>query len=59
MKFVLNKSKLNAVAGGNIDLRGALENKQLFTSDISAFYAQFVKNLALNNVLRFLVLSFV
>jgi hypothetical protein len=40
-------------------LRGALENKQLFTSDISAFYAQFVKNLALNNVLRFLLLSFV
>jgi len=50
MKFVLNKSKLNAVAGGNIDLRGALGNMQLFASDISAFYAQFVNNLAMNNV---------
>lgn len=50
IRFVLSKSKLNAVAGGNIDLRAAFGNKQLFASDISAFYAQFVKNLVLNNV---------
>ena len=50
VKFTLNKSKINDVAGGNIDLRGALGNNQLFSSDISAFYARYVKNLTLNRV---------
>ena len=50
LSFQLNKSKLNNVAGGNIDLRGAFGNKQLFSSDISAFYAQYVKNLRLNDI---------
>lgn len=48
--FKLNNSKRNNVAGGNIDLRGALGDMQLFSSDISAFYAQYVKNLTLNNI---------
>jgi polygalacturonase len=48
--FKLKNSKLNDVAGGNIDLRGALGDRQLFASDISAFYAQHVKNLTLNKV---------
>ncbi len=48
--FVLNNSELNDVAGGNIDLRGAMGNNQLFSSDISAIYAQHVKNLTLNDV---------
>lgn len=49
VKFILNKSELNDVAGGNIDLRGALGNEQLFSSDISAFYAQYTENLTLSN----------
>jgi len=48
--FELTDSKLNPVAGGNIDLRGCALEKQLFESDISAFYAQFVDNLTLHKV---------
>lgn len=47
--FLFKKSKLNEVAGGNIDLRGAKEN-QLFASDIAAFYAQYVNDLTLNDI---------
>jgi polygalacturonase len=50
LKFFLHDSKLNKVAGGNIDLRGALGNDQLFASDISALYAQYVNNLTLSQV---------
>ena len=49
LRFHLKESKLNDVAGGNIDLRRAL-GIQLFASDISAFYAQYVKDLSLNDV---------
>jgi hypothetical protein len=39
-------SPLNDVAGGNFDLRPALEPAvQLFSHDIPGFYAQYVKNL--------------
>jgi hypothetical protein len=48
LQFEFTDSKLNNVAGGNIDLRGAMGEKQLFSSDISAFYAQYVHNLTLN-----------
>lgn len=50
LKFTFRKSPLNEIAGGNIDLRGAYGNRQLFASDISAFYAQYVKNITLNRV---------
>jgi polygalacturonase len=50
IRFTFRNSKLNDVAGGNIDLRGAMGDRQLFASDISAFYAQHVKNLTLNEV---------
>ncbi|MGC8824182.1 MAG: glycoside hydrolase family 28 protein [Bacteroidales bacterium] len=49
VKFTLRNSKLNEVAGGNIDLRGAY-GTSLFAADISAFYAQYVDNLLLNQV---------
>ena len=46
----MRDSKLNEVAGGNIDLRGAMGERQLFSSDISGFYAQHVKDLILNEI---------
>lgn len=48
LRLELVDSKLNDVAGGNIDLRGAMGEKQLFSSDISAFYTQYVNNLSIN-----------
>ena len=43
-------SKLNDVAGGNIDMRGALyEKDQLFQSDIPGLLAHFVNGLYINN----------
>ena len=50
LTFNMIGSKLNATSGGNIDLRGALGDKQLFESELSAFGASNIKNLALNNV---------
>ncbi len=50
LKLKITGSKLNSVAGGNIDLRGALGDKQLFESDLSAFGVSDVKNISLNNV---------
>ncbi|MCX7987295.1 MAG: glycosyl hydrolase family 28 protein [Bacteroidales bacterium] len=50
LKFTLTNSPLNAIAGGNIDLRGAFGDKQLFASDISALYCQYVKNITFNRV---------
>ncbi len=43
-------SKLNEFAGGNIDLRGCLDAKQLlFAHDISGIVAQYVNNLIIND----------
>jgi len=50
IRFEFTDSKLNDVAGGNIDLRGAYGDRQLFAADISAFYAQYVDKLSLNDV---------
>ena len=48
MEFV--NSKLNDVMGGNIDLRGCLdEHEQLFTSDIPGLLAHDINGLTLNN----------
>jgi polygalacturonase len=45
---ILN-SLLNKVAGGNIDLRGCLDEKeQLFASDIPGFYGRYVDDLSIN-----------
>ncbi|MDA3890452.1 MAG: glycosyl hydrolase family 28 protein [Salinivirgaceae bacterium] len=49
VRFKLVNSKLNDVAGGNIDLRGTMGERQLFASDISAFYAQYVNDLKLHD----------
>lgn len=43
-------SKLNEVAGGNIDLRGCLDEKQqLFARDIPAIYGQYVDDLTIED----------
>ncbi|MDI1304274.1 MAG: glycosyl hydrolase family 28 protein [bacterium] len=43
-------SKLNDVAGGNIDLRGCLDEKQqLFQRDIPGIYGQYVDNLTIED----------
>jgi polygalacturonase len=48
--FELVDSKLNEVAGGNIDLRGAKGTKnQLFARDIPAFLAQYVDGLTIED----------
>ena len=48
--FNLVNSKLNEVAGGNIDLRGALfEKDQLFASDIPGLLAHDVNGLTIRN----------
>lgn len=45
--LVIADSKLNDVAGGNIDLRGCLSMEQsIFAHDIPALYARYVKDLA-------------
>ena len=48
--FELTDSKLNDVAGGNIDLRGASTEKQLFMHDIPAFLAQNVTGLTIKDL---------
>ncbi|MDQ0638430.1 hypothetical protein QF042_001995 [Pedobacter sp. W3I1] len=48
--FELTDSKLNDVAGGNIDLRGASTEKQLFMHDIPALFAQHVKGLTIRDL---------
>ncbi len=51
IRFELTDSKLNAVAGGNIDLRGVTGEKNgLFASDIPAIRASYVKDLRLEDV---------
>jgi len=48
--FTLTDSKLNDVAGGNIDLRGCLDQKQaLFKRDIPAFLASNINGLSIEN----------
>ena len=50
LSFDFTKSKLNDVAGGNIDLRGCLdEHEQLFAHDIPGLYARYVDALCINN----------
>ncbi|NCD70948.1 glycoside hydrolase family 28 protein [Mucilaginibacter agri] len=50
ISFQLQNSKLNDVAGGNIDMRGALYPKdQLFASDIPGLLAHYVDGLSINN----------
>ena len=49
LKMHFTKSKLNAVAGGNIDLRGALGN-QLFAAPISAIYGQYINDFKFDTV---------
>ncbi len=51
VQFELSDSKLNDVAGGNIDLRGSMgEKTQLFERDIPAFFAQYVNGLRVENL---------
>ena len=48
--FEFADSKLNDVAGGNIDLRGCLgDDKQLFQRDLPAFLAQYITGLTIEN----------
>jgi polygalacturonase len=49
LTFELIDSKLNDVAGGNIDLRGCLGDHQLFQRDLPAFFAQQVSGLTIEN----------
>lgn len=50
IRYELTDSKLNDVAGGNIDLRGALlPADQLFSRDIPGVLAQYVKGLRIND----------
>ena len=49
IRFKLTDSKLNEVAGGNIDLRGSSLQKSLFESDIPGFYAQYIKGLRISD----------
>ncbi|MEO8862677.1 MAG: glycosyl hydrolase family 28 protein [Ginsengibacter sp.] len=49
IRFELTDSKLNDVAGGNIDLRGASIHKQLFKSDIPGLFMQYVKDIRIND----------
>jgi hypothetical protein len=50
VRIKIVNSPLNEYAGGNIDLRGCLDPEQsLFMRDIPGFYAQYVKNLVIND----------
>jgi len=49
IRFNLIDSKLNEVAGGNIDLRGSSLQPSLFKSDIPAMYAQYIKGLRISD----------
>jgi polygalacturonase len=51
LRLFIKDSELNKSTGGNIDLRGALLDKQLFSADISGFYAQHVNGLMMNDVI--------
>ncbi len=49
VRFEMIDSKLNDIAGGNIDLRGSSLQKSLFERDIPGLLAQYVKNLRIND----------
>ncbi len=49
IRFEFTDSKLNDVAGGNIDLRGSSLDKSLFSRDIPGLLAQYVKNLRIDD----------
>jgi hypothetical protein len=50
VSLAIRESPLNDVAGGNFDLRPVLDPKlQLFSHDIPGFYAQWVKNLRIED----------
>ena len=50
ISFALNESKLNSVCGGNFDLRPTTDPKfALFSHNISAFYAENVKDIEIQN----------
>ncbi len=49
VRFEMIDSKLNDIAGGNIDLRGTSLQKSLFERDIPGLLAQYVKNLRIND----------
>jgi len=49
--FTLCQSALEAVGGGNFDMRpNSIEDKQFFAHDIPVFYAKNIKNLVLEDV---------
>ncbi len=49
IRFELTDSKLNDVAGGNVDLRGSSLQMSLFERDIPGLLAQYVKDLRIND----------
>jgi hypothetical protein len=49
VRFELTDSKLNDVAGGNVDLRGAAIEKSLFSRDIPGLLAQYVKDVSITD----------
>ena len=50
VRFEFTDSKLNEVAGGNVDLRGCSLPKQLFERDIPGILVQYVNGLKLHDV---------
>lgn len=49
VSFTLENSRLNPTCGGNFDLRPVTDQKySMFSHDVPAFYAQYVKNIRLN-----------
>ena len=50
VRFELTGSPLNAVAGGNVDLRGAAIDKPLFARDLPALLLQYVKGVQVNDL---------
>ncbi len=50
VNFELTDSKLNDVAGGNVDLRGVIgEKNQIFQRDIPGFLIEHAKNITIND----------
>ena len=49
VRFELTNSKLNDVAGGNIDLRGASIQKTLFKNDIPGLLVQYANDVRIND----------
>lgn len=50
VRFHLSEGKLNDISGGNFDMRPVLDPKlSLFSHDIPGFYAQYVKNLRIED----------